>query len=270
MASRISSYLAAAKGGISTMKASPSLQAFAIWRARHGGWIPAFQDRYAGQDCILIANGPSLNKVAPSDLEGYHLIGMNKIHYFLERHPLKLAFHVSVNNLVIEQCWRDFQKLDCPSFLSHLAAIDQVPPGGNIHHLLTDQRVAPRFAYAAVEPLWEGYTVTYVALQLAYFMGFQRVFIIGMDHNFQAAGRPNEQRVLDGQDRNHFDPRYFAGQQWHLPDLEGSEMAYCMAKFAFERMGRAVVDATSGGHCRIFPKITTEDMLRECRKAVRT
>ena len=58
---------------------------------------------------------------------------------------------------------------------------------------------------------------------------------------------------------NHFDPRYFAGSQWHLPDLEGSEMAYEVARFAFERSGRNIYDATEKGHCRIFPRISLEE-----------
>ena len=32
--------------------------------------------------------------------------------------------------------------------------------------------------------IWEGGTVTYVAIQLARFMGFSKIILIGVDHNF--------------------------------------------------------------------------------------
>jgi hypothetical protein len=39
-----------------------------------------------------------------------------------------------------------------------------------------------------------------------------------------------------------------------LPDLETSELAYRMAKAAFEEDGRRVLDATVNGNLTVFPK----------------
>jgi acetyl esterase/lipase len=93
----------------------------------------------------------------------------------------------------------------------------------------------PRFSRVYDEPIWEGWTVTYAALQLAYFMGFKNIFLVGLDHSFKVSGSPNEEQAMQGADPNHFDPRYFAGSRWHLPDLEGSE-----ATTALNRIGISV------------------------------
>jgi hypothetical protein len=45
------------------------------------------------------------------------------------------------------------------------------------------------------------------------------------------------------------------GFRWQLPDLETSEIAYGMARSAFEADGRKVVDATVGGKLTVFPKV---------------
>ena len=42
----------------------------------------------------------------------------------------------------------------------------------------------------------EGYTVTYYALQLAFAMGFQNVFLVGVDHSFKQTGKPNEKQRM--------------------------------------------------------------------------
>ncbi len=47
----------------------------------------------------------------------------------------------------------------------------------------------PKFASDARGRLWEGATVTYVALQLAYHMGFEQVILIGVDHNLHHTGQ---------------------------------------------------------------------------------
>lgn len=248
-----------------TSQAAESVKQRFLCRSIHGPGVHRYHNRYQGEECFLMGNGPSLNKVDLARLNNYHLIGLNKINLIFERQPLDLTFHVSINQLVIEQSWQDFKQLSCPSFLSSRHAKGVVPQRGNIHHIKTFQGVEARFSRVAYEPVWEGWTVTYVALQLAYFMGFKRVFLIGVDHNFKAEGKPNEEQKLTGDDPNHFDPRYFANQQWHLPDLEGSEMGYGLARFTYERSGREVVDATIGGKCQVFKKMDIEDAFNACK-----
>ena len=69
--------------------------------------------------------------------------------------------------------------------------------------------------------------MTYVALQIAYFMGFSQVVLIGVDHRFKTKGPAHTECILPGDDPNHFDPSYFGhGFRWHLPDLEMSTLAY--------------------------------------------
>ncbi|MCI0892682.1 MAG: hypothetical protein J4N65_09025, partial [Chloroflexi bacterium] len=104
--------------------------------------------------------------------------------------------------------------------------------------------------------VFEGGTVTYVALQAAYWMGFQEVILVGVDHRYSTAGPANAMVVSQSDDPDHFDPEYFGrGFRWQLPDLEASERSYRLARAAFEADGRRIVDATVGGQLEVFPKI---------------
>ncbi len=77
-----------------------------------------------------------------------------------------------------------------------------------------------------------------------------------MDHNFTTKGKPNTTVVSEGDDPNHFSPAYFGkGFRWQLPDLETSEVAYRMARQAFEKHNRRVLDATIGGKLTVFDKV---------------
>jgi hypothetical protein len=119
----------------------------------------------------------------------------------------------------------------------------------------------PKFARDARGRLWEGATVTYVALQLAFYMGFQTVVLIGVDHNFTTKGKPNTTVVSQGDDPNHFHASYFGkGYRWQLPDLETSEIAYQMARRAYEADGRQVHDATVDGKLTVFPRVDYNDL----------
>ncbi len=84
--------------------------------------------------------------------------------------------------------------------------------------------------------VWEGATVTNVALQLAFYHGFPQVILIGVDHNFTDKGKANQTVVSAGDDPNHFSPAYFGkGFRWQFPDLETSEIGYNLARKAYRR-----------------------------------
>ena len=164
------------------------------------------------------------------------------------------SYYLSINDLVIEQCASDIQKLTIPRFIAWRSH-KWLQPDPNLFFLYTSS-TGPRFSKRATGRLWEGATVTFVALQMAYYLGFQEVILIGVDHNFVSQGKPNTTVVSQGDDPNHFSPAYFGkGFRWQLPDLKTSEQGYRLAKEAFESSGRKVLDATIGGKLTVFPKV---------------
>jgi hypothetical protein len=166
-----------------------------------------------------------------------------------------------VNSLVIEQCAADIQTLPIPKFLSWRSH-NLIRPSDDTIFLYTTY-TGPKFACDARGRIWEGATVTYVALQLAYFMGFDQVVLIGVDHNFTTKGQPNTTIISQGNDPDHFDASYFGkGFRWQLPDLETSESAYRLARSAYEQAGRQVLDATVGGKLTVFPKVDYDTLFK--------
>ncbi len=240
---------------------------FLRWHIRHRKNLAKFRDRHAGQHCFIIGNGPSLNKMDLSKLNGCHCFGLNKIHLMLEKGEFNITYHVAVNPLVIEQSLEQFRKLGVPSFLSYRECRNLNIDESNFYFLMTSESPFV-FRQNVQDVLFEGFTVTYVAMQLAYFMGFTRVYLIGVDHNFAVQGKPNEKQTLLGPDPNHFHPDYFAGKEWHLPDLEGSELAYRLAKFHFERKDRRILDATVDGKLNVFSKIAFQEAVESCKRSM--
>ena len=110
--------------------------------------------------------------------------------------------------------------------------------------------------------IYQGFTVTFVALQLAFYFGFSEVALVGCDHNFASKGKPNETVVSGESDPNHFDPNYFAGgAKWQLPDLFQSEISYQLAKDVFEMNGRKIYNCTVGGKLDIYNRLSLEKFI---------
>lgn len=181
--------------------------------------------------------------------------GLNRIYLLFPEMGFTTTYLVSVNDLVLEQFAQDFNKLNIPKFFTWRAR-GWFQKDADILYLDTDYTGDETFTGRITRRFFEGYTVTYVALQLAYAMGISEAILIGVDHNFKTKGTPNITVTSQGDDPNHFSPNYFGeGAKWQLPDLEGSERAYRIARKAYEATGRKVLDATIGGKLTVFPKI---------------
>ena len=81
------------------------------WRLDSNHRLGQYQNRYTGKRCFVIGNGPSLKNTELSLLKDEYTFGMNRIYLAFEDLGFQTSFLVSVNDLVIEQCHQDFQRL---------------------------------------------------------------------------------------------------------------------------------------------------------------
>ncbi len=220
--------------------------------------IELLRNRHKGQRCFIIGNGPSLRKMDLKPLQGEYTIGLNRIYLLFDDMEFATTYHVCVNKLMLEQFGTEISVIPSTKFIAWKAK-DVIPFTADMMFLQT--LLYPQFSFDLTNGMWEGRTVTYVAMQVAYHLGFQRVILIGVDHDFKTKGQPNAEVVSKGNDQSHFTANYFPkGIRWQLPDLETSEIAYRLAKIAFETTNREIVDATVGGKLHVFPKVRYDDL----------
>lgn len=192
--------------------------------------------------CIIIANGPSLRQVSNDWLAGYETIGTNRI--FLRYVP---TYYVACNELVVNQNATDITRM------SELCRRTFGPAGK--HASFTDPLSfwsRRTWTTNPKEPMYPGFSVTFLALELAYHIGYQTALLVGLDHRYQYSGPPNRMSYMTGDDPNHFDPGYFRGLYWHHPDLVRAAQDFDTARREWERDGRRIINLTPGSACEVF------------------
>lgn len=216
--------------------------------------LDALRNTATQRRCVIIGNGPSLNQMDLSVLVDEPTFGLNRGYLLFPRIGGPTTYLVSVNRYVLEQSGSEMLASPGLKFFNwrHRRHI----PGGRDDVVFLQTIPEPGFSTDLVRRgLWEGTTVTFVAMQLAYHIGYREIVLIGVDHSFATPGPAHELVTSAGNDPNHFDRSYFgAGYRWQLPDLETSERAYAMGRAAFEAAGGSVLDATVGGKLTVFPK----------------
>lgn len=222
--------------------------------------MQSYKNKHQGERCFILGNGPSLADIDLSLLENEITFGTNRI-YLSGFTP---TYYACVNELVLQQFWPEIMELDSWKFLSAKKKIGEAvdAPLSNLTFLDTSLR-EPMFS-SPEGPIWEGHTVTYVCLQLAYYMGFSEVILLGVDHDYGEQRVPNMEVVATGPDANHFHPDYFSGgTRWHTPDLSMSEVAYSLAKNFYEKHGRKIINASAHTRLDVFEKLPLSYVLSE-------
>ena len=203
------------------------------------------------ETAIVIGNGLSLLNVPLEFLKSYPSFGSNKIYLLPNFTP---TYYTCINATVIKQNKKEIKQLKCTKFIKRGL-------GFRKDYELSSLNVAMGciFSYAPQVCVWEGFTVTYVILQLAFFIGFKTVLLVGCDHRYKFDGLPNVQVYMAGDDPNHFSSEYFKGQTWDTPNFVPVEEAYQMAREAYELYDRRIINLTENSALDIFEKGNIKD-----------
>lgn len=214
--------------------------------------------------CFILGNGPSLNLLDLSRLKHEVTFGVNGIFFIFNRMGFKPTFYVVEDHLVAEDRAEIINRIDgtvklFPIYLSYC-----LKDGDDtifFNHL--SPKKFPSFSKDASLCTYEGATVTYTNLQLAFYLGFKKVYLIGVDFDYKISEnfvRTNEYGVdiIESieNDPNHFHPEYFGrGYRWHDPQLHLMAKSFECAKKIYESDGRKIYNATAGGKLEIFERV---------------
>ena len=221
--------------------------------------LEALRGRHWGKRCFVLGNGPSLDQTDLTLLRDEYVIGTNRIYLHPSSKQWRRWYYCAVNPNVIGQFAADIESLGALRFLAWEHRNLARSRDGTLWLRTSNE---PRFSFDLTRGMWQGATVTYVALQVAFHLGFTDVVLLGVDHHYDRAGQPNKLVTSQEADPDHFTPGYFGpGLRWQLPDLAQSELAYRLARLAYEQEGRRVRDATVDGRLRVFSKVQLADVL---------
>lgn len=225
--------------------------------------LSTLRDKHKGQRCFILGNGPSLATMDLAPLRDEFTFGLNRAYLLFERLGFATSWLVAVNDLVIEQCAAELDGLDVPTFVTWRNRTHVTFDDHYVFLRTAQERRGHSFSKRPDRWIFQGSTVTFVAMQLAFWFGFEQVVLIGVDHSFTTKGTPHTEVVSAANDPDHFDPNYFGpGFRWQLPDLATSEQSYGLARRVFADAGREIVDATVGGKLDVFRKVDYEAIVR--------
>ncbi len=221
---------------------------------------------HRGARCFIVGNGPSLNDTDLRKLTSEITFGVNSV--FLNTQGFIPRYYVVEDVFVAEDRAREINEYKGPvkffgNYLRYCLKGDDIL-WLNVIFRYHSYPGFPHFSKNALRRLWVGGTVSYLCMQLAYYMGCAEVYLVGFDHRYAISEKEASQGnriVSERDDPNHFHKDYFGkGYRWHHPQTERMEKAYREAREVFEKSGRRIYNATQGGSLEIFKRIPYDSL----------
>lgn len=232
--------------------------------------IHRFKNTHRGEDCVVIGNGPSLRI---EDLTELHRLGIptfacNRVYLAFDKTQWRPTYYFMSDKKLIEQF--DGVVPEVPSNRTFFPKRyrGRIENGMFYNELEFDYEKEGRFSLDAAKGIYPGGSVTTEMLQFAYYMGFRRIYLIGVDFSYAVTQKLDGRTYKYQGENNYFIKDYMKpGEVADMPNVNANLMAFQAAKEAIENAGRTVCNATRGGKLEVFKRVDLDELFEEWEKS---
>ena len=217
-----------------------------------------FYNIHAGERCFIVATGPS---ITIADLEKLHemneiTISMNNVYKTFNSINWRPKYYVAIDDKAVNILDNSTDYLDVPvKFISETGNNFWDKPRDNSFYKLRVEFCSPNyidFSHRIECKIFSGATVTYACIQIAMYMGFKDIYLLGVDNSFTNNVKAEE---------NHFIKNYHdVNDEIYTPRLDLLSISYAKAKEVASLKGVNIYNATRGGKLDIFKRVDFDSL----------
>lgn len=236
-----------------------------FFKSEHGKYLRTLKDKYKGKRCFIIGNGPSLNITDLDKLSNEYSFAPNKILYLLNHTIWKPTFYLCADldgyTMVKDELKKypdlnTFVDIRCKGRTSKTTHFFYSYGKYHINRYRVDDI---HISEDISKYVYTGYTVTFTAIQLAVYMGFKEIYLLGCDHNYAVKVDSHGHKTVDNSIQT-----YAKGiPDWgkSIQNIDITTRAYQCAKEYCNKQGIKIYNATRGGMLEVFERVNLDDIL---------
>lgn len=234
-------------------------------------YLKTLKGIHEGKRCFVIGNGPSLRAEDLDKLKGEFTFAANTIYNIFDQTDWRPTYYLSVDDRTMKVVQGKLQNYDMGHlFLRHNKCTLQAPT-----NQLTRIYISPALFVVDPKPyddtsiyfsedvsdrFCNGGTVTYEAIQLAVYMGFKEIYLLGIDHHYSASVDANGRIIIDKTVKDHFDNTDCL-KVGYPAIIRTAQYAYTIAKEYCDHHGIQIYNATRGGRLEVFERVDLDKII---------
>ena len=217
----------------------------------------SLKNSHNGERCFIVATGPSLTLEDLELIKGEYCFSMNSIVNLFDKTNFRPNFFAIQDEYVYNKIedkisdYRDELKTiyisNSVNNLCHVNGNKVVFNLDYLNHKYNKKKISAKISNNCAYKVYDGYSITFSLLQIAIYMGFKKIYLLGNDCNYDC----DKTHVIDyGFD----DPN---------KEMLGMRMilAYEKVKNDILEKNIEVFNCTRGGMLEVFPRCKLEDIL---------
>lgn len=241
----------------------------------------ALKNRHLGQRCFIVGNGPSLRIEDLDKLSqnGDITIASNKIFLAFKDTDWRPTYYSVADLLVAENNSTTINSLNLTKlfpdhFRSYFGCETRKKKHNGVHmyyrmlkQKYDNNNYLPYFSDDPLIGLHVGETVTNVNIQLAYYLGCNPIYLIGIDGKYRIPQKTSKHHIhgkvlISDGEKNHFHPDYHEkGESWCIPKTDAHECAFKYSKQFLESKGITILNASRETAVKAFDCIKLNTIL---------
>lgn len=226
-----------------------------------------YRNIHKGERCFIIGTGPSLTVGDLERLKGEVTFGSNRIFEIFKQTDWRPTYYMNQDYQLICKFTEEIKKLQAKRKFMPIEVMRYFPGVTDTSFfVLRHKDFYPKdadFSTHIDKYMGQGFTVTYGAIQMAYYMGFSEVYLLGIDHNYSVSLNEKGVPVVRDDVKDYFKGSKASNAGLNLPRVVESTMAYMTArKFADTHKDFKIFNATRGGKLEAFERIDFDELLR--------
>jgi hypothetical protein len=227
--------------------------------------IEKFENAHRRERCFIVAGGPSLTQLDLGLLGNDIVFSMNRVYRGFDWGLPKIDYYVLVDRPTYKTIHNEARALDLGIRFYRSAVLDMPEykdatnpePAIPLNFTPTDagHHVDFRFATNPLEGIGihRNGTVVLPIVQIAYYMGFQEVYIIGCDLEYS---RKKKFHFYTSNDEISRKEKSRRGEM----DVEAVLSAFTVCRNTYEASGRKLINASPGGNLDVLPRVKFSDL----------
>lgn len=237
--------------------------------------ILKYKDIYHGKECFVIGNGPSLRS---EDLDfikdnNYISFAANSIYRMYDKTEwrptyVSVADEAIINDMdVINSLNKNEQQIFFTRSQFFFRATQM-----KCKTIVLKTRYSrkyldtPCFSVTINKEIFDIASVTYFSLQLAAYMGFKTIYLIGMDNKYMYTQERDGRIVKNEKIEDHcYDDKSVSNLKHQAVPVWELDVAYTQALKASEEIGIRILNATRGGYLDTFDRINLDEIMERNR-----
>lgn len=222
--------------------------------------IKSLEGIHRNERCFIVATGPSLTMEDLQLIKDEVTFGMNSITRIFDKTDWRPTYYGIQDRQVYEKMersimeyYRNANNVIVADQLNRFFDIPenfiQFPYNGNYHIFRGNyEDYSAEFSPNAYEVVFDGYSITYSLIEIAVYMGFTEIYLLGADCNYPKG------------EKNHFVESGFVDKNAASNPIR-MRVGYKKAKEYADANGIKIINCTRGGMLEVFPREDLESVL---------